>query len=298
MKKNSAKGILFLISAAVVWGGAFVVQCLVSETISPMFFNATRFLVGAVALIPVALLFEKNANDKKKLKQTFIVGVIAGALLCAASCLQQIGINYEDSAGKSGFITGLYMILVPIIRIFFGKKSKLHTWIAALLGVCGLFLICMSGSKLTFTAGDLFLVLCAVVFAFHIIVIDRFGQNMYSIRFSLIQFAASSLFSFIGALMFEPVGIKPIIASIIPILYCGIFSTGIGYTCQTLGQKFTEPTSSAIILSTESVFSAIFGAIFLGERMSPPSYIGCVLIFAGIIVSQLDGVFAKRKKEA
>lgn len=289
MKKNSPKGILFLFSAAIVWGGAFVAQTMASE-ISPMFFNACRFLIGAVVLIPVFLLFEKKTDDRKKMKRTFVTGVIAGALLCTASYLQQVGINLTDAAGKSGFITGLYMILVPIIGIFFGRGAKWFSWVAALLGVIGMFLICMADSKMTFTLGDGFLVLCAIAFSFHIIVIDRFGQNIYSLRFSSIQFATSSVIGFIFAFIFEPVGLEPIVLSLVPILYCGILSTGVGYTCQVLGQKFTEPTSSAIILSTEAVFSAIFGALLINERMSIPAYIGCALIFAGIIVSQLDQI--------
>lgn len=295
MKRNSPKGILFLISAAVVWGGAFVVQCLVSERITPLFFNAARFFVGAISLIPVIFIFEKNATDKKMLKNTVKVGVLAGIILCTASYLQQLGIGLTDSAGKSGFITGLYMVFVPFIGIFFGRKTALKSWIGAILGVAGLFFICMSESKLTFTVGDLVLIVGAFMYAAHIVVIDRHGNAIYSIRFSAVQFLTSAIISFIGALIFEPVGIEPLLNSVIPILYCGILSVGVGYTFQTLGQKFSEPTSAAILLSTEAVFSALFGAIFLNERMEPISYIGCALIFAGIIIAQINLRPIKRK---
>ena len=295
MKKNTPKGLIFLVSAAVIWGGAFVAQRVGSDKITPLFFNASRFIVGAIALIPLILLFEKKANDKKMLRRTLWVGVIAGVLLFSASYLQQLGVQLTDSAGKSGFITGLYMILVPIINIIFGHKTAFNTWLGAILGVSGLFLICMNGIKLSFTLGDLVLIGCAIIFALHIIVVDRFGDGIYSLRFSMIQIAVSSLLSFILALFFEPVGIQPIKDAIIPILYCGLLSTGLGYTFQILGQKYSEPTSAAIILSTESVFSAVFGALIIHERMAPLAYLGCALIFAGIILSQLN---FKNKKGA
>ena len=287
MSKNAPKGLFFLIGAAVVWGIAFVVQCVAASTITPLLFNSTRFLVGAFAMLPVIFFFEKKADDRKKLRQTVITGIIAGAVLASASFLQQLGINYTDSAGKAGFITGLYMVLVPFINIFFGKKTVLNSWIGALFGVSGLFFICMSESKLTFTTGDAVLVAGAFLFAMHIVVIDRHSGGIYPIRFSAVQFIVCSLISFVGALIFEPVEFGPIKDSLLPILYCGIFSTGVGYTFQTLGQKYSEPTSAAILLSTESVFSAVFGAIFLHEVMEPISYFGCVLVFAGIIVAQL-----------
>lgn len=293
MKKSEPKGIIFLLIAAIVWGGAFAVQCIAAEKITPLFFNASRFLIGAVSLIPLILIFEKGANDKKMLKHTVIIGVIEGFLLCSASYIQQVGIGLTDSAGKAGFITGLYMIFVPFIGLFFGHKTALNSWLGALLGIGGLFFICMNGSGMTVTKGDALLISCAVIFALHIVIIDRFGGKMYSLRFSAIQFLTSAIISFIGALFTEDIGIEPIKASIIPILYCGIFSVGIGYTFQTLGQKYSEPTSAAILLSTESVFSAVFGAIILHERMEPLAYIGCLLIFAGIVISQLN--FKKKK---
>ena len=294
MKKNTPKGLLFLISAAVIWGGAFVAQRVGADRITPLFFNASRFLVGAVALIPLILIFERRADDRKMRLRSLWVGIIGGLLLFSASYLQQLGVELTDSAGKSGFITGLYMILVPVIRMFFGKKTAVNTWIGALLGVGGLFLICMNGMTLSFTLGDLVLIGCAIIFALHIILIDRFGDGIYSLRFSFVQIAATSLFSFILALFFEPIGFEPIKAAIVPILYCGLLSTGLGYTFQTLGQKHSEPTTAAILLSTESVFSCIFGVIILHERMAPIAYVGCALIFAGIILSQLN---FKEKKQ-
>lgn len=286
-KQNSPKGIVFLVTAAVVWGFAFVAQNIGADSLPASFFNGARFLLGAVSLIPVILIFERGANDKKQKKTTLIAGCIAGVLLCTASYFQQVGIELTDTSGKAGFITGLYMILVPIFGLFLGRKTGLQTWIGVICGVVGLFLVCLSGGKLTFTRGDLFLIGCAVVYALHIMVIDRFGDRVYSLRFSMTQFAVAAVINFIGSAIFETVTFAGFQTALIPILYCGIMSTGVAYTCQVLGQKYSEPTSASIILSTESVFSAIGGALILHERMSPQAYVGCVLIFAGIILSQV-----------
>lgn len=287
VKRNSPKGIVFLVTAAVVWGFAFVAQNIGADSVPAFFFNGARFILGAVSLIPVIAIFERGAKDKAMLKTTLLAGLFAGVLLCTASYLQQVGIELTDTSGKAGFITGLYMIIVPIIGLFFRQKTGILTWVGAVCGVMGLFLVCMSGGKLTFTKGDIFLVGCAVVYALHIIWIDRFGDRVYSLRFSMIQFAAAAVLNFIGSAIFETVTLAGFQAAFLPILYCGIMSTGVAYTCQVLGQKFSEPTSASIILSTESVFSAIGGALILHERMSAAAYAGCVLIFAGIILSQV-----------
>jgi len=287
-KQNSVKGIIFCLTAAVVWGFAFAAQALGADYLEPFTFNGARFLLGAVALIPVCLIFEKNEHDPKKMKTTVIAGICAGSALFVASWLQQLGIQLTDSAGKAGFITGLYMIIVPIIGLFLGRKTGLQSWIGALLGVAGLFFICFDvSSGLTFTAGDLLLVACAVVFALHILIIDRFVENIYSLRFSMTQFAAAAVLNTVMALIFEEIALTNIVLAGIPILYCGIMSTGVAYTCQTLGQKYSEPTAASILLSTESVFSAIGGALILNERMQPLAYLGCALIFAGILLSQI-----------
>ena len=286
-KKNSPKGIIFLITAAVVWGFAFVAQNIGADSVPAFFFNGARFILGAVSLIPVIMIFERGAKDRTMLKTTLLSGLFAGVLLCTASYLQQVGIALTDTSGKAGFITGLYMIIVPIIGLFMKKKTGVLTWVGAVFGVAGLFLVCMSGGKLTFTKGDIFLVACAVVYAFHIIWIDRFGDRVYSLRFSMTQFAAAAVLNFIGSAIFETVTFAGFQAAFLPILYCGIMSTGVAYTCQVLGQKYSEPTSASIILSTESVFAAIGGALILHERMAPLAYVGCALILMGIVLTQI-----------
>lgn len=287
-KQNSPKGILFCLTAAVVWGFAFAAQALGADHLGAFTFNGARFLLGTIALIPVILIFEKNEHDPKKMKTTVTAGLCAGCALFAASWLQQLGIQLTDSAGKAGFITGLYMIIVPILGLFLGNKTGVQCWIGAILGVAGLFFICFDLSAgLTFSVGDLLLVACAVVFAGHILIIDHFGDGIYSLRFSMTQFAAAAVLNLLMALLVEEITFANIALAGIPILYCGIMSTGVAYTCQTLGQKYSEPTSASILLSTESVFSAIGGALILNERMQPMAYLGCALIFAGIILSQI-----------
>ena len=290
-KKNSPKGIIFLFTAAVVWGFAFVAQRLGADHVGAFTFNGARFLLGALSLIPIIFFAEKRSSDpsedKKKYKKSILAGCAAGVFLFAASYLQQLGIALTDSAGKSGFITGLYMIIVPIIGKFMKKKTGITTWIGAVLGVAGLFLICMTGGGLTFTRGDVLLVLCAVLFAGHIIIIDCFGNKIYSLRFAMTQYIVCTILNFALAFILEDISISGIRDAALPIAYCGFMSVGVAYTCQIIGQKYTEPTSASIILSTESVFSAIGGAIILSERMLPQAYLGCVLIMCGIILSQV-----------
>lgn len=292
--KSSLKGIAFLFGAAIVWGFAFTAQNLGSDNVTPFYFNAIRSLLATIALIPVILIFERGANDRTMMKTTVKSGIIAGVILFIASYLQQSGVTLTDSAGKSGFITGLYMILVPIIGIFVGKKTGIQTWLGAVLGVVGLFLVCMSGGRITFTLGDVLLIGCAVFYALQIIVIDKYGDRIYSLRFSMIQAFVCSLLNFAGTAIFEEFALEPVKLAVIPLLYCGIMSSGVGYTFQILGQKHCEPTAASIIMSTESVFSVIGGAILLSERMSPAAYVGCVLIFGGIVISQLN--FGKKKE--
>lgn len=286
-KKYSKKGALFLAVAAIVWGFAFVAQVTGSSDMTPFFFNFSRYLLGTLSVIPVIMIFERGAKDKKMMKTTVAAGIASGTVLFIASFLQQYGIMLTDSAGKGGFITGLYMIFVPIFGIFLGNKTGVLTWIGAVLGVSGLFLVCMGGGKITITQGDFYLILCAVFFAVQILTIDHFGQRMYSLRFAITQFATCTVLNFVCALIFEDMALEPLKNAVIPVLYCGLMSVGVAYTFQIIGQKYCEPTSASIIMSTESVFSAIGGAILLSERMSAAGYLGCVLIFAGIILSQL-----------
>lgn len=293
-KKNKSTLLMFM--TAMIWGFAFVAQLLGAEFVEPFTFNGTRFLLGGLSLIPVILIFERGEILKSKIKKTIFVGVLAGVILFTASSLQQFGIEITSSAGKSGFITGLYTVLVPIIGIFLGKKTNMNTWIGAVLAIIGLYLLSFANGITSVGVGDLVLLIGAVMWAFHIIVIDHFGDEIYSLRFAMTQFIVCGILCAACALIFEDISFVSIYKAKFPILYAGLMSVGVAYTCQIIGQKNADPTYSAIILSTESVFSAIgeavlFGLIMTSYPYTPISlkgYIGCGVMFLGIVVSQLD----------
>ncbi len=298
MKKNSMKGVLYLITAAVIWGFAFTAQ-VVGSSVTPMLFNFSRYVLGTLSVVPVFLIFERHADDRQTMKTTVKAGLIVGTVLFIASYLQQYGIMLTDSSGKGGFITGLYMIIVPIIGMFMGRRTTLLTWIGAVCGVTGLFLVCMSGGKITITRGDLLLLGCALVYAVHITLIDYYSQKIYSLRFAFFQFFTCMVLNFVGMLIFESFDFAAVVSAAPSVCYCGFMSVGVAYTFQILGQKYCEPTPATVIMSTESVFAAIGGALILHERMSGAAVAGCVLIFAGIVLSQLrPGGKKKEKSEA
>ncbi len=288
MKKIQALGILLL--TAMIWGFAFVAQRVGADFVGPFTFNGIRFSLGALSLVPVIMLFEKRENEgcvhKPKLRLSIIVGIIAGIILFIASSLQQIGIEITGSAGKAGFITGLYTVLVPIFGIFLKKKTNINIWIGALFAVVGMFLLCIN-DKWQISFGDAILFCGSVFWAFHILVIDRFVNSIYSLRFAMIQFAVCGVLGLFFAFAGETITLEGMKAAALPILYGGIMSVGIAYTCQIIGQKYADPTYASIILSTESMFSAIGGAIILHEVMTGRGYVGCLCIFIGIIVSQM-----------
>ncbi len=293
MKKIRSTFLLFL--TAVIWGVAFVAQLIGSEHVGTFTFNGVRFILGALSLIPVILLFEQKNRTKDKLKLTLVIGIVAGLILFGASTLQQIGVEMTGSAGKSGFITGLYTVLVPFFAMFFGKKTSLNTWMGAVLAVAGLYLLSFADGIGAVGMGDLVLLIGSVLWAFHILVIDRFGGGAYSLIFAMTQFMVCGVLSIVCALIFEDISFSAIYNARFPILYAGLMSVGVAYTCQILGQKNADPTFATIVLSTESVFSAlgeavIFGFILTSHEYTPISlrgYIGCGIMFLGIIVSQL-----------
>ena len=293
MKK--IKSLALLLMTAMIWGFAFVAQRMGADYIKAFTFNGIRFVLGAVSLIPVFLIFEKKEASKDlhktKLKITAFAGILAGIALFTASALQQKGIEITQSAGKASFMTGLYTVLVPIFGIALGKNTSINIWLGAFLAVVGMFFLCIVNEawKIVWVLsyGDLILLLNAVFWAFHILIIDRFVDKIYSIRFAFIQFMFCGVLSFCCGFAFESVSFELIGKALIPILYCGLLSVGVAYTCQIIAQKDADPTYASIILSTESMFGAIGGAIVLNEVMSVQGYLGCVLIFAGVIISQL-----------
>ena len=301
-KKTTGMGIVFLIITAVVWGFAFVAQTVGSDHVGTFLFNGIRFGIGGLSLIPVIALFEKKSTDpaahKNTMRLTIVAGIVCGILLCAASTLQQYGIElfqkagFPDSSGRAGFLTALYMVLVPLFNLAVGKKAGLFTWVGVGFAAVGLFLVSVS-SAFTIAPEDLVVLGCAVLFAAHILVIDRFGDNLYSLRFSMVQFLVCSLLSLaawgitVAAGIHTPESFADLKAALLPILYGGFMSVGVAYTCQVLGQKRADPAIASVILSMESMFSVIGGAIILHERMTARGYLGCALIFIGVLCTQI-----------
>ncbi len=285
--KTKPKSIFLLFLTAIIWGFAFVAQKEGAQYVGAFTFNGVRFALGTLSLIPVILIFEREKFNKQKFKKTLMVGLAGGLFLFIASNLQQFGVEMTDSAGKSAFITGLYTVLVPIIAfVFMKKKTSILIWIGAVFSVVGLYLLCMTGSEKV-GWGDLVLLIGSIFWALHILVIDKFVAEISPLKFAQIQFAVCAVLCIISALIFEEIRFEAIKSAGLPILYGGLCSVGIAYTCQILGQKDADPTFSAIILSTESVFGAVGGVILSGEKMSWTAYLGCGLIFVGIVLSQL-----------
>ena len=285
--KDKIKSTSLLFLTAIIWGFAFVAQRVGADYVGAFTFNGVRFLLGAFSLVPVILIFEKEKFNKNKFKSTVVIGVFAGVILFIASSLQQFGIVFTGSAGKAGFLTGLYIVLVPLIRFLMGKKTSVLTFVGAVFAVTGLFFLCMTGDKITFGIGDVVLIIGAFFWAAHILVIDKFVNIVSALKFSMVQFLTCGILGIIFALFTETIEVSAIKQAGIPILYGGLMSVGVAYTCQILGQKKADPTFASIIFSTESVFSAIGGALILHEMMSGRGYLGCVLIFIGIILSQI-----------
>ena len=299
MKK--IKSLTLLLMTAMIWGFAFVAQRLGADYVEVFTFNGVRFLLGGLSLIPVIFLFEKREQEalvhNSRIKITVFAGILAGLVLFTASALQQKGIEITGSAGRASFMTGLYTVLVPVFGILLGKKTTINVWIGAILAVVGMFFLCIVGENWTVSwqigYGDFVLLLNAVFWAIHILVIDRFVDRIYSLRFAMTQFVFCGILNFVIAFFTEDISLVMMQKAVIPILYCGLLSVGVAYTCQIIGQKTADPTYASIILSTESMFGALGGAIFLKEIMTTSGYLGCALIFAGVIISQM--VFKRRK---
>ncbi len=293
--KTKPKSIILLFLTAIIWGFAFVAQKVGAQYVGAFTFNGIRFILGALSLFPVIMFFEKEEFIKEKFKTTVKAGLIGGTVLFLASTLQQYGVEITNSAGKSGFITGLYTVFVPVAAfLFMKKKTSVLTWIGVVFAVGGLYLLCMTGEE-SVGIGDLILLIGTVFWTVHILVIDKFVSQISPLKFAQIQFAVCGILSIICALIFDDISFTAIRSALLPILYGGFMSVGVAYTCQILGQKDADPTFSAIILSTESVFSALGGVLLQNETMTTSAYIGCVLIFIGIVLSQLK---LKNKKSA
>ena len=290
--KQQIKSSLILLLTATIWGVAFVAQSVGMEYIGPFTFNAIRCVLGGLVLIPVILVLKKKKetgaeNQEKEDKKTLWMGGIAcGVILCIASNLQQFGIM-EASVGKSGFFTALYIVMIPVIGIFIGKRPGIKLWFCVALAVVGMYLLCMKDGSFTIERADIMLLLCALAFSFHILVVDYFSPKVDGVKMSCIQFFVCGVLSAVGMLFTETPNISNIQAAWLPLLYAGLLSCGVGYTLQIVGQKGINPVIASLIMSLESVISALAGWVILGQVLSPKEILGCVLMFVAIIITQI-----------
>ena len=292
MKQRQLLGSLLLLLVAVIWGTAFAFQRMGTGVIGPMTFVASRMTLSAVAVGIVSLFFKdpkvktEESESSKSRHDTLMGGICCGAFLVSASLFQQVGIAYT-TAGKAGFITALYILLVPIIStVFLRKKSSWIVWLAVFLGIIGMYLLCMTES-LRLARGDALICVCAILFTGHILSCDHFAGRGNPVKISAIQFVISSVVSWILAFIFESPSLPAIRSALIPILYCGLGSGAIGYTLQIVAQRFTKPTVASLLMSFESVFAVLGGVILLNERMTVRELIGCIVMFIAIIIVQI-----------
>ena len=292
MKNKRMLGNLLLTLTAVIWGTAFVGQRVGMESIEPVTFTAARMALAAAVVGAVAFMPGRKKEDMPKQKQrqyrknTLLGGVCCGVFLASGSLFQQMGVVYT-TAGKAGFITAMYMLLVPVINyVLFGKKNTLRVWLAVLVGVAGMYLLCVQ-EGFSLTKGDSLVCICALMFSGHILCCDHFAPRGDALKISAIQFLTTAVISALIAFVAEEPGWDKVISAAVPILYCGLISGGIGYTLQIVAQKYTDPTVASLLMSLESVFAVIAGALLLGERMSGQELAGCAVMFAAIILVQL-----------
>ena len=288
---------IMLVLTAFIWGTAFVAQSVGMDYLGPFTFNGVRSLIGGAALLPCIWLFQKGkgkATEKPSRgarKELIAGGIACGLLLFAASSLQQIGIQYT-TAGKAGFITAFYIVIVPVLGIFLHKKIGWKVWGAVAIALAGLYFLCIT-EKFAVGKGDILIFLCALVFSIHILVIDYFSPKVDGVKMSCIQFFVCGIVSLPPMFFTETPKIGAMVEGWAPLLYAGVLSCGVAYTLQIIGQKNVNPAVASLILSLESCFSVLAGWMVLGEKLSVRESVGCVLMFAAIILAQLPD----RKKE-
>ena len=275
-----------LLLTAIIWGVAFSAQQKMSEHLGPFTCNALRFIVATTAMLP--FMHRENRQKKTPVNQADAgAGMLVGAILFLAAFCQQAGVK-EAGAGKAGFVTALYVVLVPLLgALLFRQRTRLSTWLALVIALPGLYLLCIPlGERFVIETCDLWLIVGALMWAFHILCTDRFAHRTTALKLCVIQFAVASVLNLLCAVIFEEISLHRILPALLPILYCGIFSNGVGYYLQTVGQMHAKPAHAALILSLESVFSVLGGAVLLGERMSVQGYIGCALMLLAVLLSQ------------
>ncbi|HRC80715.1 MAG TPA: DMT family transporter [Sedimentibacter sp.] len=298
MKSKEIKAVFILLLTAAIWGFAFVAQRVGMEHIGAFTFNGIRFALGSASLLPIIYFSGKklqNTEEKPQtdLKTTIKSGIVAGCILFIAASLQQVGLIYTTAA-KAGFITSLYIVLVPILGILLKQKTYPTTWIGAVTATVGLYFLSIN-EDFTIQLGDLLQLIGAFFWALHIQVIDRFVKNVDAVKLSSAQFATCSVLSLIVAFVTEEIVPGQIYLALVPILYGGLMSVGVAYTLQAIGQRHAKPAHAAIAMSMEAVFAAIGGMIILHETMSLRGFLGCALMMAGILITQTENIKAEAK---
>ena len=321
VKTHKLRNTFFLFLTAMIWGAAFVAQSVSMDYIGPFTFICLRSVIGGLFLIPVIIVLDgirrksqnESANvvssentlhniemdiekeEKQRLswknKQLIEGGIVCGILLFFANCFQQTGIQYT-TVGKAGFITTFYIIIVPLIGLFFKKYCGILTWIGVVIALAGLYFLCIT-QKLTIQRGDALILCCSVLYAGQILAIDHYNPFVDGVKMSCIQFLTGGVLGAVFMFLFESPNMAMILNAAGPILYTGIMSTGVGYTLQILGQKGLNPTVAALIMSLESVFSALSGYLFLHQLLTTRELIGCVLMFIAIVLAQLPDIRRK-----
>ena len=316
VKTHKLRNTFFLFLTAMIWGAAFVAQSVSMDYIGPFTFICLRSVIGGLFLIPVIIVLDgirkKSQNEsadvvnsenilhieteeKQRLswknKQLIEGGIVCGIFLFFANCFQQTGIQYT-TVGKAGFITTFYIIIVPLIGLFFKKYCGILTWSGVVIALAGLYFLCIT-QKLTIQRGDALILCCSVLYAGQILAIDHYNPFVDGVKMSCIQFLTGGILGAVFMLLFENPSIAMILSAAGPILYTGIMSTGVGYTLQIVGQKGLNPTVAALILSLESVFSALSGYLFLHQVLTTRELIGCALMFIAIVLAQLPDIRRK-----
>ena len=284
MKNN-----VLLVLTALIWGCAFVAQSVGMDYVGPFTFNMARFLIGAIVLLPVIWFMDrqrKTGAEKGAGQKTLIIGgICCGTALAVASTLQQWGILFT-TVGKAGFITAMYIVIVPLLGVFIGKKVRPLIIGCVAIAVVGFYFLCMTES-LHLGLGDFLVLLCAIAFSIHILVIDHFSPKVDGVKMSAIQFLTAAIISAVPTLLWEQPVLTEILQAWQPVLYAGVMSCGVAYTLQIIAQKNADPTVASLLLSLESVFSVLAGWVLLGQGLSLKELFGCVLIFCAIILAQL-----------
>ena len=302
MKSLQIRHSIMLLITAMIWGVAFVAQSEGGDAVGPYSFNCIRSRIGGVVLIPVIMIFDRTKITKNKpvnreeRKRLLTGGMLCGIVLALASILQQLGLFYGTSAGKAGFLTACYILLVPILGIFLKKKCGLNIWVGVIMAFVGLYLLCING-KMSLKLCDMLVLGCSFLFSIQIMLVDHYAPIVDCVRMSCIQFFTAGIVSAIPMFLVEMnhniggvvdnLGNLNSLDAWIPILYAGVMSSGVAYTMQTVAQNGVHPTIASLIMSLESVFSVIAGWIILNEHLSEREILGCVIMFAAIIIAQL-----------